>query len=398
MSGWLVPLILLGPILVWSSMIAFPGNLTQAQESGHLISVRFISSPAGASVSLDGNFSGVTPLETQIEPGEYSVRFSMPGFVDWEDEFVVVAPTGFSVTLHSSDELKGIHAEDYWVEWDNRGNRIQLTPYRSESDFGIATYDAELETIDTYSLPFYWLQDATMRQALGVANPDHDSISAIAYESPSGRYIAYVPPNKEPTLAIYDKERDITIPTDVRLPPYSGLMSPEYRLRWSPNEQFVYVKRSTVTADCRFVSLKTTGSTSECVTGVFDDHGDPYLVKRFLGSPNDNGQILAILYDNEIHSQLWLINLVDVSGLSLGFENVFDAAFSISNANMVYIAYKDGLVRYDLISGEQVLIESLIDKLPVLEVSLAPTLDYALLHIGKDDNTSYWMYSLPSTD
>lgn len=394
----------IGLVCVIVLLSVLVGTPTQAQESDDLLSVRFSSHPVGASVFLDNTFigtTGPTPFEFLTAPGVYTLKYRMPGFADWENEIVVYAQTSFHAALQSTGELTQIR-DGSRVEWDNRANRLRIyypVYYVGQSQLESAQYDIAAETIETNPLPFYWLQDTAMRQALGITNLEPGSISEVAYESPSGRYIVYVPPHDPLTVAIYDQNLDITIPTEVAIPPYNhSLTLPEYRLRWSPNEQHIYVERQTVTADCWFVSLESTRATTKCVTGVVDSNGDPHWGNWFLGNPNDNGQILAILYDNDVHYDLWLINLADESGQPLGFEQVFDAVFSQDDPHIVYIANQTGLIRYNSVSGEQTLIESLLNELPVENVSLAPTLNYALIQIGPLEVDTYWIYQLPPLD
>jgi len=42
------------------------------------------SSPPGAEIELDGNFSGDTPSSVSVAPGEHSIRISKSGYKPWE--------------------------------------------------------------------------------------------------------------------------------------------------------------------------------------------------------------------------------------------------------------------------------------------------------------------------
>lgn len=54
--------------------------------------LRVLSSPGGATVRIDGEIAGTTPLEAYVAPGRHDVRASLEGFADAEDEVELAGP------------------------------------------------------------------------------------------------------------------------------------------------------------------------------------------------------------------------------------------------------------------------------------------------------------------
>jgi len=59
--------------------------------------VRFTSTPAGAEISVDGNYVGNTPSTIAVGPGKHFIVLAMPGFSKWKRELLV--SSGSDVTL-----------------------------------------------------------------------------------------------------------------------------------------------------------------------------------------------------------------------------------------------------------------------------------------------------------
>jgi serine/threonine protein kinase len=66
----------------------------RAQPLAAAVSIRILTEPAGASVTVDGETVGATPLPLTIAPGAHTFRFSLPGYQDAERVWPI-AP-GFS--------------------------------------------------------------------------------------------------------------------------------------------------------------------------------------------------------------------------------------------------------------------------------------------------------------
>jgi formylglycine-generating enzyme required for sulfatase activity len=55
--------------------------------------VSLISEPAGATVNVDGNFAGTTPVELELTAGERSLEITLRGYNAWQDRIMVIADT-----------------------------------------------------------------------------------------------------------------------------------------------------------------------------------------------------------------------------------------------------------------------------------------------------------------
>ena len=64
--------------------------------------VTLLSTPAGATVAIDGKALGVTPLTTELSPGSHGVLLSRRGFSDASAQFTLAAaePLAVTVELH----------------------------------------------------------------------------------------------------------------------------------------------------------------------------------------------------------------------------------------------------------------------------------------------------------
>ena len=62
--------------------------------------VNVSSNPAGADVSLDGNFVGNTPATLKLDPGKHTVTLKMAGEKDWAREITVEAGSEVQLTAN----------------------------------------------------------------------------------------------------------------------------------------------------------------------------------------------------------------------------------------------------------------------------------------------------------
>ncbi|HTS35502.1 MAG TPA: PEGA domain-containing protein [Candidatus Solibacter sp.] len=60
------------------------------------------SVPDGADIEIDGNFSGNTPSDLEVEPGEHSIVLKKSGYQNWERKMKVV--TGSTIHLNAEME------------------------------------------------------------------------------------------------------------------------------------------------------------------------------------------------------------------------------------------------------------------------------------------------------
>ncbi|HSS98002.1 MAG TPA: PEGA domain-containing protein, partial [Terriglobales bacterium] len=60
------------------------------------------SVPDGADIEIDGNFSGNTPSDLEVEPGEHSIVVKKSGYQQWERKMKLVA--GSNIHLNAEME------------------------------------------------------------------------------------------------------------------------------------------------------------------------------------------------------------------------------------------------------------------------------------------------------
>ena len=60
------------------------------------------STPAGADIEVDGNFSGNTPSDLQVPPGEHAITVKKSGYKNWERRLTAAAGS----SIHLDAELE----------------------------------------------------------------------------------------------------------------------------------------------------------------------------------------------------------------------------------------------------------------------------------------------------
>jgi len=69
-----------------------------AAEKAEKVSCNFSSTPAGAEITLDGQYVGSTPSEIALTTGAHVVVFSMPGFAQWKRDLTVLPRSELTVS------------------------------------------------------------------------------------------------------------------------------------------------------------------------------------------------------------------------------------------------------------------------------------------------------------
>ena len=59
-----------------------------------LLPVAIASDPAGARIEIENIDSGRTPAIVKLQPGEYRVTLTLPGYETWQEKFTVAANPG----------------------------------------------------------------------------------------------------------------------------------------------------------------------------------------------------------------------------------------------------------------------------------------------------------------
>jgi len=92
-----------GPAPAPSSAAAPAGNAA-APGSDALASVQLSSDPAGADITIDGNYIGNTPTLIKLRPGSHSIKMTLPGYAPWERSVETAAgeSRNFAATLEKT--------------------------------------------------------------------------------------------------------------------------------------------------------------------------------------------------------------------------------------------------------------------------------------------------------
>ena len=86
------------------SVPAPPSNAVVPAGSDAVASVQLSSNPAGAEITIDGNYVGNTPSLIKLGPGTHSIRMTMPGYAPWVRSIETAAgeSRNFAATLEKT--------------------------------------------------------------------------------------------------------------------------------------------------------------------------------------------------------------------------------------------------------------------------------------------------------
>ena len=368
------------------------------------ISVKFVSDPWGAEVIVDGESIGLTPFTLDIQPGKHSVSFLLPGFREWRDEIVVVAPesTVFA-SLQGGDDLRQLYPLLGLVSWSDRGNQLQFGPYEwANGEKVFVDYDLNLDTTTLDPYPFGWLEDSDIRQQLNIVGNEDEVITAL--QSPSGRYIGFPQQSADGRwmLKIFDQENDTVF--DPLIPVQARAVDPTqptYRLSWSPDETVVGLQQSAAPTVifCIFLDsgdpLRTT-----LLRSFMTNTGETVYVEGIASSLSNQGQIFvfnAISKPEFPTRELWLVDCASLTGTRVPIEDALDAAFLPSNEETIIIAHKNGISRANIndLTQSELIADVISKRWGVFQVDLSPTAEYAYVVAGDGFTTTYWLYDIP---
>ena len=101
--------------------------LSDALAKRGLQQLTILTSPSGATVVIDGNPLGVSPLTVELHPGKHSVLLSLRGFSDFNDDFLLPQATAIDLNVAlvkgPSDNRTPADAER------EPGRRFGIVPY-----------------------------------------------------------------------------------------------------------------------------------------------------------------------------------------------------------------------------------------------------------------------------
>jgi hypothetical protein len=81
-----------------SSPAAIPPAIPAQSGAPQKVKCNFISTPAGAEITVDWRYVGNTPSEIGLSTGTHVVVISMPGFAEWKRELTVAPDSAVNVT------------------------------------------------------------------------------------------------------------------------------------------------------------------------------------------------------------------------------------------------------------------------------------------------------------
>ncbi len=376
-------------------MIIFVGSPQQLNANDTpVVTLTFTSQPSGATVSIDDESIGKTPLDYQIPVGLYSIEFELSGFLPQKHEYVIhkdriinveLTPNENFIVVGQMDDLRAV----------SQGNQLQF--YSVEK--GLYTIDLDNGATQLDEYPTGWLVDMSVRDQLSIPQGNGLSAREIAFQSPSGRYIYYIPPeeNDDMTFAIYDTETGTEIDTDVQAP--QGTMDPfiyQPGILWSEDESIALLNGRGAFSCDRFIFLEDQNTPDlQCIRLTSND-GD-MTFNRFESFPTEDNLILAIRQGDETW---WLVDIVTSEARPLPFEEVFDAQFSVDET-MIIVAHSQGisLVDVNTLKEIQLLTNEISSEWGVYRVSILENINYAIVWASAGELfEEVYIYKMPDTD
>jgi tetratricopeptide (TPR) repeat protein len=104
----------------------FVRSLSEALAKKGIQQLSVLSTPSGATVAIDGNALGVTPLTVELPPGAHSALLTLRGFSDAQVRFTLAASTPIDLPV----QLQPAPAEAApLAATQNHGRRFGIAPY-----------------------------------------------------------------------------------------------------------------------------------------------------------------------------------------------------------------------------------------------------------------------------
>lgn len=386
-------------LVFWSMILALQISPMTGIEQNALVQVDVISQPIGAAVEINGKPIGNTPTKTQLTPGKYQIRVALPGFEEKTYEQIIYGESILiQAQLNPGNQFTPFSEIPRSVEWSTNDNILNFESVStSGTQRSLYAYDILKGELQKVSQPFATLNDQTLRTKLNIASPNDKSIFAIAYQSPSKRYISYVKRGSLPRLVVYDVQTNNTLETAITFDDTQTDRVP-FTVIWSSNEKAVWIRYTNENTPI-FVLIENGKSETIVIRQFKSQTGELRYAFPVDGGtrtrPNDLGQALIRGVSENGSSRLFLVDLRTQIGVPLPIETpIYDAVFS-PDSQWVYIAYENGIVRIKTNNFEsrQVVTNVISSRWGVQRVSLSYTLDYALV-VGTS-NPPTLLYKLP---
>jgi len=370
------------------------GQNAYAQEPS-FTRVWFSSDPVGASIILNNKTLGLTPVELQLPSGVYAIEFTLPGFDTRVEKVVVYGPERrVFVPLHAGTDLIELPTQPFKVMWASHSNQLRFASLNDRGDTIFFTYDLDAGNIVNDTKPLYWVEDTNLRQSLGIANPGKNNMFAIAYQSPSHRYVAYISKTEPSVLTFFDTQLKQNLATTIQFPEIADEIDPPFYLNWSQHETALWVVFQPEPTP--FFVFINDGKIETIYLDKFQtEDGKTVYTTNAAARPAEQKLAIVWGYIENQAPQLWLVDLKTKIGKAFQLEGLSAAAFSLDD-QFIYLAYKDGIGRVKPSKIEDV---ETISEVPsirwgVSRPSFSATADYLFFIAGNSESPTYWLYKI----
>ncbi len=405
-------------IILFLCLYAFVQPTVDLQSQTFQTVTKFNSNPLGASILIDKQLVGLTPISFPLSPGHHDIQFTLPNHTVWQGDYVIYGST-FALYADFLNALPN-YAQNLQTERDNRfinlSNRIGIENWSTVSnqmmfvsDEGEPNpqyrylYDIDGQTMQTNPSFFGITDDAILRRGLGIASRNPADIFTAAYISPSQRYIMFFPHSGTNTFAIYDNQTKQVLQTDFKVD-LNDNDAPNtesaFRPVWSTHESIAWMGQFSLTPNVimiagnqtRWVNLHDFKTQSGATVSMADG--------GMFTRPSDQGY--AIIWGQNtdepfIASHPWLVNLNTGIGVPIPLKNLGtpnDVLFS-PDGTWIYAATTVGIqrIRVNDFSDIETITTDVSERFAQV-ISISYTLDYAVVS-RSGLNTNTFLYKMP---
>jgi PEGA domain len=353
------------------------------------IKITLTSWPVGAIVYNGSMALGTTPFDALLPPGAYTLRFTLPGFLD---EIVEAAVTTETDAIRS--QLKPgprlISLNDFGggmidlAVWDDTSDHLSLF-VRSISPTVPIVYEAERRAVIQEPSLRSASDDPQLKASLNSRSP--------VFPSPNGEWLAF----QDATtfqLVLHNTRTLQRIETGVTLGRDPGIQSIPFRLVWSRQGKYIWAYLAPWLAlfvridDTRYESFNIFIFTSE-------EDGEVHVVD-VLTPPLDNGLVLIrgrALGTEE--ADVWLYDLTTGKSRRLPVSGIYDAKFDAAGTAII-VSHHAGISRLSLdFSQRSELSNEVSSRWGIFAVKLSRDARYAFIQSGSSEAMQSWIYVVP---